>query len=409
MQIHNWLTVLVPALVSFCAVNWVHLKILHIAKEKNMVDNPDARKLQKIPVPVLGGIAVFFGLVLGLLASAVMDPSLNLMPLILACSLMLYVGALDDMLNLSPFVRIVLEVLAILGLIYGTGICADNLHGMWGVHEIPWSIGVPLTVFAGVGIINAVNMVDGVNGLSSGLCITCSLLFGFLFWHCGDWVNAIVGFTFAGALIPFLLHNVFGKHSRMFIGDSGTMVMGLIVTWFVMNMLTSQSSCVVFNNVRSCNLIALALAIESVPVCDTVRVMVSRVLHGNSPFQADRTHLHHVFIALGVSHSITALTEIVLGLLVVLIWFISYQLGVSIDNQLYVVLITDLILVVGVYNFLHWHEKNHTRFFHAFKHFSISTHLGHRHWWLAFQAFLDRGAEKSPFEHNGKQDKFGKN
>ena len=105
---------------------------------------------------------------------------------------MLYIGTIDDIEGLSPLYRIIMEILAVLVLIYGSGMCIDNFNGLWGINQIPWAIAVPLTVFAGVGIINAINMIDGVNGLSSGICIDCSLYFGANFFHLGDIPNSVL-------------------------------------------------------------------------------------------------------------------------------------------------------------------------------------------------------------------------
>ena len=183
------LILLLPVIASLASVNWIFMKILSIAKRKGLVDNPNARKLQKTPVPVLGGLAVVFGLLLGVatyfaickyLGVTTITLGASLLPVMLCCSIMLYVGSLDDILGLTAKSRLVIEVLTMLLLIFGSGLCVDSLHGLWGVYDFSWWIAVPLTVFAGVGIINAYNMVDGVNGLSSGLCISCSVILGFI-------------------------------------------------------------------------------------------------------------------------------------------------------------------------------------------------------------------------------------
>ena len=206
---------IIGALFAFFSVNWIYFKILKVAFEKRLVDNPDARKLQKRPIPVVGGLAVFFGILSGILAASaylfffVPNFSANgLLPVICAMSVMIYTGAMDDILGLSPKSRFVIEIASILALIFSTGLCVDTFHGMWCVDYISWWIAVPLTVFAGVGIINAINMIDGVNGLSSGLCIMCCALFGFAFVKAGDVENAVLAFTMAAALLPFFVHNV---------------------------------------------------------------------------------------------------------------------------------------------------------------------------------------------------------
>ena len=175
-------------LVSLLSVRWVFFKVLKIAKDKHLVDNPDARKLQKAPVPVVGGLAVFFGVVIGVLVGVSMCGLLSLfvdlefesgmfsclLPVVLSMVVMLYAGAMDDILGLTPTSRFVLEILVVLTIMLSTGKSIDSFHGMWGIENFSWYSAVPLTVFAGVGIINAINMVDGVNGLSSGLCILAS-------------------------------------------------------------------------------------------------------------------------------------------------------------------------------------------------------------------------------------------
>lgn len=219
-----------PALLSFFATWYVFIPVLRLAQLKHMVDNPDARKLQKTPVPVMGGVAVFFGVICGVLLTSCFLHLSSIVPVIAAMTILLLVGVVDDMLGVTPFKRMLIEILSILGLIYGSDMCIDSFHGLWGIETFSWYIAVPLTVFGCVGIINAINMIDGVNGLSSGLCFTCCLLFSILFAQSHDLVNAELNLLMAGALVPFWIHNVMGKKSRMFIGDAGTMVMGALMS-----------------------------------------------------------------------------------------------------------------------------------------------------------------------------------
>ena len=136
--------------------------------------------------------------------------------------------------------------------------------------------------------------------------------------------------------------------------------------------------------------VALALSVLSVPVADTLRVMFMRIKDGKSPFSPDKTHLHHAFINVGVSHSVTSLFEITINGLVIALWSLSVKLGAGLDVQLYVVIVSAAILVWGMYAFLHYHAVHHTKTLHRLVHFSIFTHLGHTDWWLRFQAWLDK-------------------
>ena len=398
---YTLISILVPALSALLAVRWIYFKILKLAKEKGLVDNPDARKLQKFPVPVLGGLAVFFGVTFGMLTGCALYYTFNegitgqateftstrLIQVMLAMSVMLYTGSLDDILGLSPRTRFVIEILVILGIVLSSGAWMDSLHGLWGVQEFTWWVAVPLTVFAGVGIINAINMVDGVNGLSSGLCMTCSALFGVVFLYIGDIANAILAFTMVASLLPFFVHNVFGDKSRMFIGDAGTMIMGILMTWFVICIISSNGyTTLIYDDVC---IVAMVLAFMSVPVADTLRVMTMRVFKGKSPFSPDKTHLHHAFVAMGVSHSITALSIILINLAVVGTWYVAVKTGASLECQLYSVIIVAAILVWGSYIFLEHESRSSSRKAQWLRNFSIRTHLGRKEWWQRFTYFLD--------------------
>ena len=395
MEFSFVITIVASALMAFFAVKWIYFKILKIAFDKNLVDNPDARKLQKTPVPVMGGVAVFFGILAGVLVCSVLCSYMQLpihtrlLPVICGMSIMLYVGAMDDIIGLTPRSRLVVEVLMMLGLIYASGSCVDTLYGLWGIESMSWWVAVPFTVLGGVGIINAINMIDGVNGLSTGLCITCSAFFGIVFVVGGDITNAVLAFTAVAALLPFFVHNVFGLKSRMFIGDAGTMLMGVLLTWFLINFLSMESELDLFAHHTAINAIALAVAILSVPVADTLRVMGMRIAKGMSPFSPDKTHLHHAFIAVGLSHFFTTLSAILIDVLIVCVWFLSYFLGASLEWQLYIVILAAMFMVWGTYFFLNYHTQNQTKVMQYLTAFSVHTHWGRTEIWRRFTVWLD--------------------
>ena len=386
-------------LAAFTAASWIYFKVLRIAVEKSLVDNPDARKLQKRPIPVVGGLAVFFGVLAGVLVGAAIHyiadapASTRLLPIICAMSVMLYVGAMDDVLGLTPKTRFAIEILTMLMLVFARGMCIDSLHGLWGVESFSWWIGVSLTVVAGVGIINAINMIDGVNGLSSGLCMTCCLFFGVVFIFLNDLPNAVLAFVTVGALLPFFIHNVFGLKSRMFIGDAGTMVMGVLMIWFVISLLNVDNDRVMTVAGNPINPVALVVAILSLPIADTIRVMSMRIAHHKSPFHPDKTHLHHIFVNVGISHFITSMSEILIDAFVVVSLIVSVGLGARADVQLYVVIAAGVFFVWGTYMVLQYNAKNHTAFLHRLTSFSIRTHLGRTSWWKSITSWLDGPCE----------------
>ena len=233
--------IVIPFVVSILAAIWIYPKMLHIALSKNIVDNPDARKLQRVPIPVLGGMAIMFGILVSLSVCQLLYDCSDLFTIVLAMSVMLYVGTIDDIVDLSPTVRFLIEIAVALMLMYTCGYSIDNFHGLWGLHEVPLYVSLPLTVVTVVGLINAVNLIDGVDGYSSGYSIMACTIFGVLFAFVGDVTMVMLACTCAASLIPFFLHNVFGKTSKMFIGDGGTLVMGTVMGIFVLNMSTVPS------------------------------------------------------------------------------------------------------------------------------------------------------------------------
>lgn len=376
-------------LVAILSVHWIHPRLVRIALDKNIVDNPNARKLQRRPTPVLGGIAVFFGSVIGLGCASITCDCSELFIVAVAMMIMLYTGTMDDILDLSPALRFLIEIGTVLLLIFVGGYTLNDFHGLWGLNQIPQGVAIPLTVFAAVGIINAINLIDGVDGLSSGYCILTSLLFGVMFWYVGDRTMCMLAVVAAGSLIPFFFHNVFGKSSKMFIGDGGTLVMGIVMSVFVIRILRHGSMSEVYDAVNI-GLVPFTLAVLSVPVFDTLRVMTTRILKRKSPFHPDKTHLHHMFIRLGCSHAATTLAILILNFFVVLCWWISYMIGCSIDVQLYIVLVLSILITSGLYNFMEWHIRHKTQFVRLLHRIGYRTHLNRTGIFFWLQKKMDR-------------------
>ncbi len=341
-------TVGVPFFIALLCVALVHPTMVRIAQLKGIVDEPNARKLQRVPIPILGGVCVFLGIVVSLGFTSVFEDCTDLFTVVMAMTVMLYIGTGDDILGLSPRTRFVVEILTVLCLIGIGGYTLNDFHGLWGLDRIPTWMAVPLTIFASVGIINAINLIDGVDGLSSGFGIMACIMFGTLFYLSGDTSMTILAAVSAGALVPFFFHNVYGKNSKMFIGDGGTLMLGIIISVFVIRILQHNTPCGEY--VKSgMGLIPFTLAVLAVPVFDTLRVMTARILGGHSPFLPDKTHLHHLFISYGFSHAGTTVVILMLNTFVVLAWWAMYAAGASIDLQLYGVVILGVLITAGIY------------------------------------------------------------
>lgn len=344
--------IILPFLISLAAVWIIHPHLVKIARIKDIVDNPNARKLQKEPIPILGGVAVFFGIFMSLSIAGILTECSELFVLLTSMLLMLYLGSMDDILELRATTRLVVQIGAVLVLVFlGGNYEIDDLLGLAGFTAIPQWAAIPLTVFAAVGIINAINLIDGVDGLSSGFGVMSSLMFSVAFFVVGDYPMVILCASTIGALTLFFLHNVFGKKSKMFIGDGGTLVLGIILAAYVTRLIDSaqtQVPCPTVNEPAS--VIPFTLAILSIPVFDTLRVMSTRILDRKSPFHPDKTHLHHMFIDLGFSHVITTVSILTLNSLVIAIWAFAYFSGSSAMVQTFAVVLAGVTVTFGLYH-----------------------------------------------------------
>ena len=380
----HWFYIL-PFVVAAMAVFVVHPSLVKITHMKSIVDNPDARKLNKVPVPVLGGVAVFFGIMFSLSIAGYYIEGMNIQfELIIAMMIMLYTGVGDDILQLSPRLRFALQIFVVCLMMFLCGIYIDDFHGLWGVGELPWYVAVALTIFSCVGIINSINLIDGVDGLCSGYGVFASMMFAVCFMLMGDVSYAVLAFAVAGAIFPFMLHNMFGEKYKMFLGDGGSLVLGFICSLYVMRIIQSG------DDVVSGSTISFTLAVLSIPVFDTVRVMVARIINHRSPFSPDKTHLHHMFISLGYSHVITAINIIMLNGAIVLIWHMCNLLHLSPEVQLYVTIASGLLATSGLYYGVAYLQKNKPERYAALQRFAQKYTIHRTGVLVKIQNFLDR-------------------
>ena len=206
------------------------------------------------------------------------------------------------------------------------------------------------------------------------------------------------------------MHNVFGVKSKMFIGDGGTLMLGMMMTVCVFFALSSTQPCDRLDD-EGLSLPAFALAVLCIPVFDTVRVMMMRILRGSSPFKPDKTHLHHLFIDMGFSHLGAALFILLLNFMVVLIWFALWKLGASVDVQMYIVITFGLIVTFGFYKLMKMQQNGGpvdeegypqgTALWHLMVKFGGYTHREDKRSWRMIRYIVDGpllGREKTKLE-----------
>ena len=344
------------AFLSLIMTTAIYPLVLRYALRHQIVDNPDARKLHRQPIPVMGGVAVYAGILAGCLAMWFLISKASISWSLMAITSMLVMGVWDDMKNLPAILRLAIQFLIVGAYIAFTGHYVHNFYGLFGIHEISTWIGIALSLVGGVGTINAINMIDGIDGYSSGYGIMACTCFAVLFIAVGPSVWASLAVIVTSSLIPFFFHNVFGKKSKMFIGDGGTMMLGFLMAIFGIGALSMQRNSELENH--GIGVIAMTTAVLCIPIFDTLRVMTARMMRGRSPFKPDKSHLHHLFIDMGFSHLRASISILSMNLTVILVWLILWLCGASINTQTCVVVLMGVMVTFGFYKLMRWQQHS---------------------------------------------------
>lgn len=288
-------------------------QILLISFRKQLFDMPDSRKIHTVAVPRLGGLAfmpvVFFASMLVFAIETIFNRQLvlnELLPLsstlsFFACAvLILYVvGMADDLVGIKYRAKFVAQILCVIFMILG-GVWIDNWAGILGFEEVsPW-FGIPFTLVVAVYITNAINLIDGVDGLASGLCSIALLTYCVVYFLLGEYIYALLSAGTLGVLIPFYYYNVFGdakKQKKIFMGDTGSLTIGMVVAFLSIHMIQTPTS----ESIGHANVAAIAFVPLLVPCFDVLRVYGERILNHKNPFLPDKRHIHHKLLELGFS------------------------------------------------------------------------------------------------------------
>lgn len=277
--------------------------VINLAYQKNLLDVPNSRKVHTQQIPSLGGIGIFIGVLISFTLFCSLA-SFEAYKYILTAYLMLFfMGIKDDLIPISAQRKMIIQIFVAVIIAYG-GVRITTLHGLFGIEEIHIIASYLLTVFFIVGVTNAYNLIDGVDGLAGGLggigCITLGLL---LFWV-EEYNYAILAFAIAGSLVAFLRYN-FGVFPRkIFMGDGGSLLLGLTITVLSIQFIESPKTLSALNINSPIGILA---GIIFIPIYDTLRVFTIRILKGQSPFHPDKNHIHHEFLRSKVAHLQTSL------------------------------------------------------------------------------------------------------
>jgi UDP-GlcNAc:undecaprenyl-phosphate/decaprenyl-phosphate GlcNAc-1-phosphate transferase len=279
--------------------------LIKVAYLKRLFDMPDFdRKMHRRAVPTIGGIIIFSST---LFAYALWYPSTTVgdFKYIIVCMLVLFfVGIKDDIIGTAPMKKLIAHVIIGLILTLMANIRISSLHGLFGIYEIPEYASIFISLFTYIVIVNAFNLIDGVDGLAAGIGFIASFCFGTWFYMAGNIGTASLAFALAGSLFSFLIFNF--QPARIFMGDSGSLTIGLVVSILAIKLI-EQDVAHLPPYMITLSKPVFAMAVLVYPLYDTLRVFTLRAAKGNSPFSADKKHIHHRLLKVGLSHGQTAI------------------------------------------------------------------------------------------------------
>ena len=346
---------IIGIIITFCisvALTGIIIpKILLIAFRKKLFDEPDERKIHKGAIPRLGGIAfvpalIFsVGLTIGIFnlpfisignieydAELVRSISFGICGLVL----LYLVGIADDLVGIQYRAKFVIQIISAVLLVCG-GLWINNLNGFCGVYEWPDILGCLLTLLVTVFFVNAINLIDGIDGLASGLSAVALTFYGIIFAFMGDLINALISFGLLGALLQFFYYNVFGNPNagkKIFMGDTGALCVGFVLTYLSVSICHLPS----IGNTPM-NTVVVAFSPMIVPCFDVLRVFFGRIRSGKSPFLPDKTHIHHKLLNLGMKTPHAMISILSISVFIVLM---NVALSQIINSAL--ILAIDLVL-----------------------------------------------------------------
>lgn len=284
--------------------------IIRFCKKKQLYDNTDTRKIHKDNIPRLGGVSFMPSMTIAsvgtIFAFNITNPydggitiSLWSAAFVVSVLAIYACGIVDDIVRLSPYTKFIVQFIASLILVMA-GLYINDLHGFLGIHKIPFAIGAPLTMLAIVFIDNAFNLIDGIDGLAAGLSLIA--LAGFLFCFAADGLPIfcilIVGLM--GVILAFMYFNLFGSvanSTKIFMGDSGSLTIGFCIGFLFVKLVMDDD----FVHHLPANRLLIASSLVVIPMLDTMRVIVSRLVHRTGIFTADKNHLHHKLLRTGLN------------------------------------------------------------------------------------------------------------
>ncbi len=281
--------------------------IIQMCYKHELYDMPNGRKIHKIAIPRLGGVIFMpitaIGMILGLIIiskghNKEIEFYLSSVLMVVGALLIYIIGLIDDLRGLEASHKFIIQTIA--ALIFPLcNLMINNLHGLFGIYELPIWVSYPLTVFTILLIVNAMNLIDGIDGLSSSLSVLILLSFAYLFNQLRAPLFVLLSLCLSGAIIGFFFYNYYGRigKSKIFMGDTGSLFIGFVIAYLAIKYQMSGWTNITYHD----SALLTSMTLVFIPCIDVVRVAIVRLLKGNPMFSPDKTHIHHVIMNMGLT------------------------------------------------------------------------------------------------------------
>ncbi|WP_294247871.1 glycosyltransferase family 4 protein [uncultured Chryseobacterium sp.] len=307
--------------------------IIKISRRKNLMDEPGIRSSHLRKIPNLGGIAIFYSI--GICASIFAYELFDLYKFLFASLIiLLYVGVMDDIVVMRAYKKLVAQIIVSALIVIGSDIRIRSLFGVLGIYELEYFVSIIFSIVTFIILINAFNLIDGIDGLAGGYSVICSALFGISYYRLGEYNYPLVilSAVIIGAVLAFLYYNLSNyRTNKIFMGDTGSMLLGFLLAFtsmcFIDIFIDRKLPGVPKYHLQSAPVVAVAILI--LPIVDTLNVIIIRLAQKKSPFDADKNHIHHKLLKLNLTHRRSSFYIIVYYLFVVAVAYYFRHISIN--------------------------------------------------------------------------------
>ena len=345
--------------LAFAITYFTIPEIIKVSHRKNLMDVPTERSSHKVRIPRLGGVAVFYAvaIVAPILSYQLFEHYKFLFPSLV---ILLFIGVLDDVIVMRPYKKLIAQILVAALMVVGSDVRLRSFFGFLGIYELPYLISVVFSIFTFVIVINAFNLIDGIDGLAAGFVFLATLFFSLSYFRLGiyNFPLVVLGTIIMGALGAFLIYNLSNNPKRkIFLGDTGSLLLGFLlcfISFCFIDIFINRP----FQGIPQYYLKtvpAITMSIIILPLVDTLNVIIVRVLTKKPLFKADNNHIHHKVIAMGFSHRQASAIILSCYTLIVVMAYCLRHIDV---NLLFVVVFGVGFILAYLPNFINYIKKD---------------------------------------------------